>query len=160
MRRYVLVFFALFHGFSALAQDSEQALRDLLLYGPNGDSAGVIWMYQPGGGLNLGGAVALPCLLADLSFDASGEILFADSTEVIPGCPDEISSGKRKLRWEIALIERIGVERLRISDPEDSSTCDFAITERTPALSLATVCAEQDYPRHFRYQPQKTAGRE
>ena len=160
MRRSVFALCAMFCGSPSLVQGEGQTLRNILIHGQDGESAMVVWLHQPGGGLDLRGAIALPCLLADLSFSPSGEIVLADSTQVMPNCPDAIASGERKLTWETVVIERLGVERLRISDTEEKSSCDFAVIETTPALSLATTCDNQDFPRYFRFLPQATVNGE
>ncbi|MEM9318251.1 MAG: hypothetical protein AAGA70_04505 [Pseudomonadota bacterium] len=152
MRRFFLVLCVSLSGGPGFAQSD--ALRDILIHGEDGDEATAIWLHQPGGGLDLGGAIALPCMLADLSFDPSGEIVFADIGEAVPDCPEAIASGARRLSWETVVIERLGVERLRISDTEEGSSCDFAVIETSPELILATTCDNQDYPRYFRFVPQ------
>lgn len=154
MRRSVLALCAISCCYSSFAKGDVHSLRSFLIHGQDGNTATAIWLHQPGGGVDLGGAIALPCLLTDLSFDPSGEVVFADSTEALPHCPDAIASGERRFSWETVVIERLGVERLRISDNDEESLCDFAVIETTPALTLATTCDNQDFPRYFRFVPQ------
>jgi hypothetical protein len=160
MRRTVFALCTLLYGCPGSAQDDDRTLRDLLIYGPDGGPENATWLHQPGGGLDLAGAIALPCLLANLSFNPSGEIVFPDPSKVVTDCPDAIISGDRALHWEVVVIERLGVERLRISSSDDQYSCDFAVPETTPALTLATICDGQDFPRYFRFVADEAIGNE
>lgn len=147
MRLSALAFCTTLFGLPVFAQTEEPPLRDFLIRGPDGHEPSVVRLHQPGSGQDLGGAITLRCLLSDLLFEATGEINFAVTGTPVPGCPDDSVAGNRMLRREVVLIERIGVERSHIVDDEMESGWDVAIIDKAPSLSLATVCADQDFPR-------------
>lgn len=147
--RFILLAFATVLNMTpASAQEAE--IARYLTFGEGQSDTPITWVFDPNSGKTLGTGADLNCMKADLIFEATGLLTYANPDQVPPACPAAIRSGSAPLKWQVVLSAETGTVNLTIE--EGAELCSFAIGRTSAGILLTTSCQQvPGQPRQFRY---------